>query len=572
MIVTNTEIAEIFDQLANLLEIEDANAFRVRAYRNASQFIGSCSKSIAYEVDQGKDLTELPGIGKDLAQKIQTIVDTGELPALNEIKQKTPEGLLLLLKIEGLGPKRVKRLYKELNITNLKELNRALRSGRIKELKGFGAKMIESIQSGIENLSETEHRYKLAEINEMADILIAYFKQSKELERIDICGSFRRQCETIGDLDILISAENSEPVIEHFVNFPKVADVISKGTTRSSVRLKSGLHIDLRVVPEESYGAAMLYFTGSKAHNIVIRQMAMKKNLKINEYGVFKDNESIAGKTEAEIYQTIDLPYIEPELRENRGEIQAAMEGKLPNLISLSDIRGDLHSHTKATDGVNSLDEMAQSAIKRGYDYLAITDHSKRLTIAHGLDKTRILEQVKAIDEFNEKNSEIRILKSVEVDILEDGSLDLPDDVLQILDFRVCSVHYNFNLSREKQTERILRAMDNPNFNILAHPSGRLINQRKPYEVDLEKVMREAKARGCFLEINAQPMRMDLNDVDAKMAKEIGVKCVISSDSHSVEQLEQIKFGVSIARRAWLEPEDVINTLPLNELLKLLQR
>ena len=392
------------------------------------------------------------------------------------------------------------------------------------------------------------------------------------MKKVVAAGSYRRRRETVGDLDILVTCKKDSPVMDRFVDYSEIDEVVSKGDTRSTVYLRSGVQVDLRVVQEVSYGAALHYFTGSKAHNIAVRKLGQKKSLKINEYGVFKDDDRIAGKTEEEVYEQVDLPYIEPELREDRGEIEAAQKDRLPRLITLDDIRGDLHMHTEATDGRCPLEEMVDKAKDLGYAYIAVTDHSQRVTMAKGLDARRLREQLEAIDELNEKLSGITVLKGIEVDILEDGSLDLPDEVLKELDLTVCSVHYNRNLSRKKQTERIIRAMDNPCFSILGHPTGRLINERQAYEVDIERIIEAAGERGCFLELDAQPSRLDLADTHCRLAKDRGVKIAISTDAHHLAGLDYMRLGISQARRGWLEPDDVINTRSLKELKKLLKR
>lgn len=572
MPVHNTEIADIFDKLADLLEIEDANPFRVRAYRNAARTVRGHGKSMSELIAQKQDLSTLPGIGKDLAGKIRTIVETGKLPLLEEVESRTPSALSDLMKIEGLGPKRVKALYKKLKIQSLDDLKRAARSGKIRELEGFGKKTEQMIKMRVERFAGETPRTKLIVAQDIAASLVEYLQQSEGVKDVVVAGSYRRCKETVGDLDILVTAKKDANVMGRFVNYDEVEEVVSQGQTRSTVRLRSGLSVDLRVVPQVSYGAALLYFTGSKAHNIAVRKIAVRKKLKINEYGVFKGDQRIAGKTEQEVYAKVGLPYIAPELRENRGEIEAARENRLPDLIRLEDIRGDLHCHTSATDGHHTLKQMAEAAAERGYKYLSINDHSKHVTVAHGLNKKRLLEQIKAIDTLNEQLDGIVVLKSIEVDILEDGSLDLPDSVLKELDFTVCSIHYKFNLSRKQQTQRILRAMDNPYFNILAHPTGRLINARDPYSIDLQKVMETARENGCFIEVNAHPDRLDLTDDACKMAKEMGLKMAIATDSHSVSDLEFMRFGINQARRGWLEANDVINCQPLHKLKQLLQR
>jgi len=570
--VHNTEIAALFNRLADLLEVEDANPFRVRAYRNAARSIGDCSKSMADLLAQNKDLSKLPGIGKDLAEKISTIVETGTLPLLEEVEAHTPAALSEMMKIAGLGPKRVKALYRQLHITSLEDLKRAARSGRIHALEGFGQKTEEKILHGIEHFRSVEKRIRLLDAEEIVKPLLAWLQKTKGIKDITVAGSFRRRRETVGDLDILVTASRDAPVMERFAGYNEVKQIISSGKTRSSIILRSGLQVDLRLVPQASQGAALCYFTGSRAHNIALRKIAVSKGCKINEYGVFKNDSRIAGKTEKDVYRQVGLPYIEPELRENRGEIEAAKKNKLPELVRLEDIRGDLHCHTRATDGHNSLEEMAAAARARGYEYLAISDHSSHLTVAHGLDGERLLGEIRKIDRLNEKLDGIVILKAIEVDILDDGTLDMPDKLLRQLDLVVGAVHYKFNLSRRKQTERIIRAMDNPCFNILAHPSGRLINEREAYDVDMEKIISAAKERGCFLEVNAQPARLDLTDSYCKLAKESGVKVAISTDAHSSGNLDYMRLGVDQARRGWLEPGDILNTRKPGELRKLLRR
>ncbi|MDR3478508.1 MAG: DNA polymerase/3'-5' exonuclease PolX [Gammaproteobacteria bacterium] len=571
MRVHNAEIVNTLNRLADLLEIDGENPFKIRAYRNASRVIGGMSHEVSDWVDEGKDLTDIPGIGKSIAEKITTIVKTGKLPYLKDVESHTPAVLSKLMRIDGLGPKRVQLLHEKLHIRSIKDLKQAISSGKIYELAGFGEKVAKRIQEGIKHLTEYESRYALNEAVPIVQTLLSYLKQCPRVTEVECEGSFRRRKETVGDLDILAIAVDGKSVIDYFIQYDEIKEVISQGKTRSTVRLRSGIQVDLRVVPAQAFGSAQLYFTGSKAHNIAIRKIALQHNLKINEYGVFDGNERVAGRTEDEIYRKIGLSYIEPELREDRGEIEAARDNQLPKLITLQNIRGDLHSHTDATDGNNTLAEMAKAAASKGYEYLAITDHTQHLTMVHGLDKKRLLQQIKKIDRLNEQLN-IVILKSAEIDILEDGSLDLPNELLKELDLTVCSVHSKFHLSQAKQTERILRAMDNPYFNILAHPTGRLINRREAYQVDMENVMRAAAMRGCVLELNAQPERMDLSDVQCKMAKDMGVKLVISTDAHEVSQFDWMQFGVYQGRRGWLEASDVINTLSLSQLQKVLKR
>jgi DNA polymerase (family 10) len=525
-------------------------------------------------VEKGEDLSELPGIGKDLAGKIREIVEIGSLQQLEKLRKETSPELRDLMSIGSLGPKRVKQLHEELGINTPKELEEAARQGKVREIKGFGKKTEQKILRDVEKVKggARERRFLWIEMEEYAEPLVAYLKETEDIEKITVAGSYRRRKETVGDLDILVTCDDSAPVMDRFTTYDEVQEVISKGDTRSSVRLRSGIQVDLRVVADQSYGAAMHYFTGSKAHNVAVRRIGQKNKLKINEYGVFRGKKRIAGATEEEVYQQVGLPYIEPELRENRGEIEAARKGKLPDLVRLKDIRGDLQMHTTASDGKFSIREMAEAAKERGYDYLAITDHSKRVTMAKGLDAKRLGKQIREIEKLNETIKGIRILASCEVDILADGSLDLEDEILADLDLVICSVHYNTNLPEKKQTQRIIRAMDNPHFNIMAHPTGRLLGSREPYAFDLEQVMKAARERGCFLEINADPERLDLSDVHCKMAKEMGLKIPISTDAHSTGGLDHMRLGVAQARRGWLTAEDVLNTRPWGQLKKLLKR
>jgi len=572
MPVQNSDVKDIFNKMADLLEIEGANPFRVRAYRNAARTVSGLPKNVTEMIKDNEDLTELSGIGEDLAGKIEEIVETGALSQLKELQEKTPPELHELMKLEGLGPKRVKVLNRELNIETLDQLKNAAEEGKVEALEGFGKKTQQKILEALKQKEDWGERIKLVEAEERADPLIKYLKKAKGIKEITIAGSFRRRKETVGDLDILVTCKKGATVMERFVGYEDVRKVVSQGETRSTIVLNSGLHVDLRVVPQVSYGSALHYFTGSKNHNIAVRKIANGKGFKINEYGVFKGDDRLAGKTEKEVYAKVGMAYVAPELREDQGEVAAAQRDALPNLVNLKEIRGDLHSHTEATDGHHSLEEMAEAAKEKGYEYLAVTEHSKKVAMAKGLNAKDLAGQMESIDRLNEKLKGIRLLKGIEVDILEDGGLDLPDDILKELDLRVCSVHYNRNLSREKQTERIIRAMDNPYFNILAHPTGRLINEREPYEVDLPKVMRAAKDRGCFLELNAHPDRLDLSEHFCKMAKEMNLKVAISTDAHRVSHLDFMRFGIGQARRGWLEAKDVLNTRTWKALKQLLKR
>ncbi|WP_438765850.1 DNA polymerase/3'-5' exonuclease PolX [Kushneria sp. TE3] len=568
----NADIARTLNRLANLLDIEGANAFRVRAYRSAAQTIEFHPHALQDMVAREEPLTELPGIGRDLAEKITELINTGHLPVLEEAEKRLPPGLSQLMRVGQLGPARVRQLFEALGIDSLDALKKAARNGRIRTLEGFGEKTEAGVLKEAERLDDTPPRVRLDEAHQAAADLIAWLERAGGAQRLSAAGSLRRGRDTVGDLDILVSSEDAAAVMTHLASYPEIAETVSHGTTKSTLLLHSGVQVDVRVVDDESFGAALYYFTGSQAHNIATRKMATERGLKINEYGVYRGEKRLAGRTEEEVLAQIDLPWITPELRENRGEIEAAREGTLPALVTLDDIRGDLHMHTTASDGRASLEEMAHAARQRGYRYIAITDHSKRLAMANGLDAKRLREQMSEIDALNERLKNFTVLKGNEVDILEDGALDLPDDVLKELDVCVFSVHSKFNLSREQQTTRILRAMDNPHVNILAHPTGRIINGRQGYDVDIEAVLHGARERGVFLEINAQPARLDLSDHWVHMARDIGVALAINTDAHATDQLGHMTLGVTQARRGWLEKSDVLNTRTVTQLKKMMRR
>ena len=572
MPVHNADVAAVFEEIADLLEIEGSNPFRIRAYRNAARTLRGLPREVGAMLDEGEDLTELPGIGEDLAGKIKEIVETGTATALEEHRKKVPKTLTELLRIPGIGPKRVKTLYRDLGIRTLDQLQKAAQDGRVRSIQGFGEKTERYILDQLKKRAGEEKRFQLAVATQYAEALVAYLKGSPGVKQVVVAGSYRRARETIGDLDILITATSGSPVMDRFLSYPEVEEILAHGTTKASVRLACKLQVDVRVVPEDSYGAALQYFTGSKAHGVALRQLAQQRGLKLNEYGLFRGDRSVAGATEESVYAAVGLPWISPELRENRGELDAALARRLPVLVEIADLKGDLHAHTTATDGRNSIREMAEAAKARGLEYLAITDHSRRLTMAKGLDPKRLFEQLEEVDRLNGTLSGITLLKGIEVDILQDGSLDLPDENLCRLDLIVGAVHSHFRLSRQKQTERILRAMDHPYFTILAHPSGRLIDERAPYDVDMTRVIRHARERGCFLEVNAHPVRLDLNDTDCRMAKEEGVMLCINSDAHSVLDLGNLGYGVGQARRGWLEKKDVLNTRSLQAVRPLLKR
>jgi DNA polymerase (family 10) len=572
MIIRNSDIVEIFDRIADYLEVEGDNPFKIRAYRNAGRTIRGLGRELKEMVASGEELTELPGIGKELGAKILEILQTGTAQALEKLKQKVPAGVIEMLKIPGLGSKRVGVLYHQLKIESLAALKEAAEAGRIQALPGFGAKTEQHIQEAVEKLSQRPARVSIALARPRVESLLDDLRRVPGVIEVAAAGSYRRCQETVGDIDILVTADGGSPVMERFVSLEDVGQVLAQGKTKSSIVLRSGLQVDLRQVEPASFGAALQYFTGSQAHNIAIRRIGRQRGLKINEYGVFTLDGKVAGDTEESVYGALDLLWVPPELREDRGEIEAARGGRLPQLVDLADIQGDLHSHTPATDGRSSLEEMARAAKRFGLKYLAVTDHSQTLKMVRGLNERRLLAQMEEIDRLNAKLKGIRLLKGIEVEILEDGRLDLPDRVLQRLDLVIGSVHSGFRLSARQQTERILRAMDHRYFSILGHPSGRLINERDAYAVDLAAVIRKARERGCFLELNANPQRLDLTDIGCQMAKEAGVQVAINTDAHSVADFGQLAYGIGQARRGWLEKTDVLNTRSLNELRTLLKR
>jgi DNA polymerase (family 10) len=573
-LVHNSEITAMLEQLADLLEIEGANRFRVRAYRNAAREVANLPREVADMLAEGKNLAVLPAIGDDLAGKIAEIVRSGHLSLLQEVSARTPPGLSEIVALPGIGPKRAKLLHDELGVKDLADLSAKIKSGRLAGLRGIGKTTVSKILQAIQERQKAQPRFKLFDAELYAEPMRNYLAQLAGVEQAVIAGSYRRRKETVGDVDILVTgaAKYGAEIISRFTQYPDAERVVASGATRSTIILRNGLQVDLRFVASRSYGAALHYFTGSKDHNIAIRNIGVKAGVKVNEYGVFKGEEQIAGSTEAEIYRLFGMDYIEPELRENRGEIEAALTHRLPKLIRHEDIRGDLHTHTSASDGTLSIADMAEAAKRKGYEYLAISDHSKRVSVAHGLDERRLNAQIEEIDKLSGSFGKLRLLKSCEVDILSDGSLDIANDTLRRLDFVCGAIHYNFNLSREKQTDRIIRAMDNPNFSILAHPTGRLINKRQPYELNMERVIRAAAERGCIIEINAHPDRLDMNDVHARMAKDAKVKIAISTDAHSAEGLDLMRFGIDQARRGWLEAKDVVNTRTWRELKTIFRR
>ncbi|MGM0502423.1 MAG: DNA polymerase/3'-5' exonuclease PolX [Bacillota bacterium] len=572
MAVHNNQISTIFNQIADLLEIKGANVFRVRAYRNGAQSISNLSTKLSEMVAAEEDLTDLNGIGDDLAAKIEEIIRTGSCSYLGELKEELSPGLLDILEIPRLGPKRVKTIYDELGIDDVDELERAAEEHQIQELSGFGAKTEQNILDGIKENRKKKgvKRYLLSTAQEYVADLIDYLENVEGVKQVTVGGSFRRRKETIGDIDILVHCEDREKTAQAFVDYEDVKEITAQGSKRSAVILRSGLQVDLRFIAGEQYGSALMYFTGSQAHNVVLRQLAQDQDLKLSEYGLFAGDENLASATEEEVYQALGLDYIVPELRENNGEVEAAQNSQLPELVTLGDIKGDLQMHTTASDGKNTLREMVEGARTKGYEYIAITDHSKRVSVAGGLNEEELLAELDKIDQLNQEYDDITIFKSCEVDILKDGTLDLADEVLEQLDVTVAATHYYRDLDKEEQTARVIKGLKNPHVNILAHPTGRIIGKRTEMEVDLEKVIKTAVEQGCFLEINASPKRLDLSDKYCRLAKELGLKLVISTDAHSVQQLDNMSYGVDQARRGWLTAEDIVNTRGVEEFKELL--
>ena len=568
----NPDLARCFDEVADLLEIDDENPFRIRAYRNAASTIRDFPDAIAEWVRQARDLTEIPGIGKDLAEKLNALVTTGELPLRSQLLAKLPPGLLDLLRIPGLGPKRVKLLYSELHIASAPDLAQALEAGTVTQLKGFGPKMEEKIRAGLAQAHVTERRMLLNEAEAQAAAIVAYLKAGGGVRQIEVAGSLRRRRETIGDLDILVTSSSPVKVMGRFVKYESVTEIVSRGKTRSTVKLRSGLQVDLRAVEPAAYGAALQYFTGSKTHNVEVRMIAQDQGYKLNEYGLFKEARRVAGKTEQEIYAKLGLDWMPPELREARGEIARAREHRLPRLVELSDIRGDLQMHTSATDGKGTIEEMADAGRDLGYEYIAITDHSKRVTMAFGLDSKRLREQWNAIDKVNAAARGFTILKSVEMDILENGEFDLPDEVLAEADYVVATIHYGLTQTERELTRRLVGAAEHPWVDAIGHPTGRILGKREPYPLDFETLARACAASGCLLELNGHPDRMDLPDTLAAGAKQHGVRFVLSTDSHQPGNLLNMRYAVDVARRAGLEAGDILNTRPLGEFRKGLKR
>jgi len=563
----NRELANIFEQMADLLEILDQDPFRINSYRKVARIIGDLTEDIEDLSKQGT-VGELPGVGKNTAGRIEEYFKTGRITAHQELLKQVPAGLPALLDISGLGPKTIAKAWQGLGVKSLEELQQVIDDGRLAELPGLGQKKVEQIARGIAFRQRSAGRTPLGMALPIAEQIAEQLREISGVSRVEIAGSVRRRCETIGDVDLLVQATQGKKVIEAFVKFDGINEVLASGTTKASVLLEEGFQVDVRVVPKKSFGAALAYFTGSKEHNVAVRGIAVDKKLKLNEYGLFKGSKAVAGATEESIYSKLDLPYIEPELREDRGEIQAAQQGSLPRLLEISDIRGDLHMHTTASDGTTTIEELAQAAKAMGYEYVAVTEHSASSAIAHGLNAERLLKQIEKVRQADARIKGIKILASAEVDILADGSLDYPPTVLAKLDLVTASIHSGLAGSAQKVTSRLLKAMENPYVDIIGHPTGRLLGEREAMDLDMEKIIAAAAERGMAMELNSHWARLDLKDANLRMAKEYGVKIAICTDAHSIEDLQNIRYGIWTARRGWLEAGDVLNAKTADELAK----
>lgn len=607
--ISNVDIAALLDEMADLLEIRGSNPFRIRAYRNAARTIEGLTRPVARMIEEGEDLTALPGVGKEMASHLGSIVETGRFPMLDDLAEEVPRSLAVLVRLEGVGPKKAKKLFDELGVADIDGLESAVRAGDVEKLGGFGKRSAEKILRAIEDLRSHQGRFQVSAVEELVAPVLEHMESAPGFDRIEVAGSYRRRKETVGDVDLLVQVADSEAsgaaVVEHFVAFPEAERVAAAGDTKGSIVLRSGLQIDLRVIPPESWGAALHYFTGSKEHNVRVRQLAQRRGLRVNEWGVYRVPEEgggegagdaeaggddvgddagrspgsvdpswerVGGTVEEEVFEAVGLPWIVPELRENRGELEAAGEGSLPDLVTLEDIRGDLQMHSRWSDGKHSVEEMARACLERGYEYLAMTDHSSDLAMVQGLTPERAREQWAEIDEVRDIVDGIHIFRSCEVDILRDGSLDMPDEILRELDLVVVSVHSLMDMDEATMTDRVVRAMSHPDVDILAHPTGRILGRRKAFAMDVEEVLQAAREHRMAVEINADPNRLDLSDAHARRAKELGVKVVVSTDAHSTFGLDNMRFGVAQARRGWLEKDDVLNTRSLGDFRAWLDR
>ncbi|MFC1630031.1 DNA polymerase/3'-5' exonuclease PolX [Patescibacteria group bacterium] len=564
----NQEIAQIFYEIGDFLEMERAS-FRPYAYKRAAVTLESLEEDISDIFKKGgkRALEKIPGIGKNLADKIEEYLKTGKIKYFEDLKKKTPIDVEELIRVEGMGPKKVKILYEKLGIRSVKDLEKAAKKHKIAPLFGFGEKTEKNVLEGIEFLKRSKGRFLLGEIIPKVREVKEELKKLKEIEQVSLAGSLRRMKETIGDVDFLVVSKKPQKVMDYFCSLKGTVKIWSKGSTKSSIRMQNGYDMDIRVVPQKSYGAALQYFTGSKEHNIVVRKIAIEKGLKLNEYGLFRGSKMITGKTEKEVYKALGLSFIPSEMRENQGEIEAARKGNLPNIIEYGDIKGDLHCHSDWDGGEHSIERIAKESMKIGYEYLGITDHTKFLRIEKGLNEKQLVEQRKEIDKLNKKFKKFKILQGCEANIMADGSIDIKDDALAKLDYVIAGIHSQMKMKGPEMTERMVRAMKNPHVDIISHPTGRLIQRRDEYEIDMEKIFQTARETGTILEINSSPIRLDLNDQNIRRARELGVKMVITTDSHHIDQLQCMEFGISQARRGWAEKKDIINSQSLEKLL-----
>jgi len=564
----NEQVSKILNEVADMLEVQGVE-FKPQAYRKAARTIESLAEPIEQVYAKDK-LEELPGIGPSIAKKIAEIIDTGSLKYHEELKRKTPVNLEELLSVEGIGPKTAGLLYKRLGITSLEELERAAKEHKIRDVKGLGPKIEENVVEGIGLARAKKKRKLLATAYPLAESLCKQL--AKEAVKVDVAGSLRRMKETVGDVDILAIATNPQSVSNVFIQMPEVAKVLESGESKPSVLLQGGIQVDLRIVEEKSYGSALMYFTGSKDHNIALRKLAIERGLKLSEYGLFRKESQVAGRTEEEVYGKLGLDYIPPEIREDQGEIAASAKHTLPKLVPYDSIRGDLHSHSTWSDGHRSIEEMAHAAQVLGYSYIAVTDHYSPIPIVHGLNEKRLRLQAAEIDRINDRSDDIQVLKGAEVDISSDGTLTAPTDVLQELDLVVASIHSSFKQTKNAMTDRIIAVMENEYVHIIGHPTSRKINRKNPCEIDMDSIFDASKRTGTYLEVNASPERLDLSDANVRLALNAGCKLAINTDAHDEEELHNIRYGIAVARRGWATSLDIINTRSLDELRKLLKK
>jgi DNA polymerase (family 10) len=569
----NREVAAVFYEVADILDLQGVS-FKPNAYRRAARSIEALEEDISKVAAEGR-LTDIPGVGESVAKKIQEIIQTGHLSYLEKLRSQIPEGLLQILSIPDVGPKTAMILNRELGIENLEQLKKAAEEHKLRNVKGFGEKSEEKILQGMKTLDAKGKRMLLGEAYPVATAYVEYLKSQGSADMVSVGGSLRRGKETVGDIDILVGDDNPKGIMDSFVSYPHVQEVLMRGPTKSSVVLSNGLQVDVRVVDAKSWGAALIYFTGSKDHNVIIRGIGVQRGLKLNEYGLFERESGrlIAGNTEEEVYEALGLRWMPPEIREASGEVEASAADKLPTLVEQSDIRGDLHVHTEWSDGVGTIEHMVDNAVARGYGYLAVTDHSQSLKIANGLSPERLRKQVDAVRKAEERSEgKLKVFAGSEVDIKPDGSLDFPESVLKDLDIVIGSVHSRFKMGRDEMTKRVVKAIESGRIDILGHPTGRLIGERDPYDIDLEKVFSAAKSSRVCMEVNSFPDRLDLRDAHCRLAGQAGVMVAIGTDAHRLEQLDYIRFGVTTARRGWLEKGDVLNTLNSRDLAALLRR